>query len=141
MINEYTGNQCNAGKPLWSDAAVTRLEHVPAGPIRDMAHKAVNTIAIQSGIDEITNEFVGQILDVFQKGSNEVSETLSWDDEARSGISRAPEMVRGMLIREIESWTTSHGKKRVTTDIVNKVKAQWMGEGSFHLNPNDPRAN
>lgn len=61
MKNECAGNQCNAGKPLWSDAAVTRLEHVPAGPIRDMAHKAVNTIAIQSGIDEISNEFVEQI--------------------------------------------------------------------------------
>ncbi len=141
MINEHTDQQDNTGKPLWSDAATARLAHVPAGSIRDMAHKAVNTIAVKSGIDEITAEFVEKILDVFQKGSIEVTETLSCDDEARAGLSRAPKTVHGMLVREIENWATSHGKNVVTADIVDNVKAKWKNKGSFHLNPNDPRAN
>ncbi len=127
-------------KPLWSDAAAARLERVPAGPIREMALKAVNTIALQSGVDEITEEFVGQILDVFQSGSTQVTETLPWDEEARAGISRAPDMVRGMLVQEIERWAASHGKDRITAETVNRVKTAWMEKGAFHLNPGDPRA-
>ena len=139
MVKDNSNAHFKSDEPLWVEAAIIRLNNVPTGPIRDMAYKAINTIAIQSKLNEITEEFVGNILNVFQNGSSKVTETLSWDDEARDGISRAPDMVRGMLIQEIESWTTNHGQNRVTVDIVETVKATWMNKGSFHLNPNDPR--
>lgn len=140
MINEQTKQEGDTGELLWSETATKRIERVPAGSIRDMARRAVNTIAVQSGVDEITEEFVDQILGVFKKGSSKVTETLTWDDDARSGISRAPEMVRGMLVQEIEKWAKNHGESRVTTDVVKTVKANWSDKGFFHLDPKDPRA-
>ncbi len=140
MTNKNTKQEGGAAELLWSETAITRLERVPAGSIRDMARRAVNTIAMQSGLDEISEEFVEQILGVFKKGSTKVTETLLWDDDARAGINRAPEMVRGMLVQEIESWAKSHAKSRITADVVKTVKAKWSSDGFFHLDPNDPRA-
>ncbi len=140
MNSESTKQEGGTTGPLWSETATKRLERVPVGSIRDMACRAVNTIAMQSGVDEITEEFVEEILGVFKKGSTKVTETLSWDDDARAGISKAPDMVRGMLVQEIENWAKDNDESRVTADVVKTVKAKWSAKGFFHLKPNDPRA-
>jgi len=140
MTDENSKQEGGATELLWSEAATKRLGRVPAGPMREMARKAVDTIATQSGVDEITGKFVEEILGVFKKGSAEVTETLPWEDDARAGISRAPAMVRGMLVQEIENWARNHDKGRITADLVKTIKAQWASGSFFHLDPNDPRA-
>jgi hypothetical protein len=79
-------------------------------------------------------------LDTFKLGAAAVSETMDWEIDARIRISRAPEMVRGMLIKEIEGWAQRNSRQRVSVNAVDAVKAQWQERGVFHLDPDDPRS-
>ena len=83
--------------------------------------------------------FVEQVKSVFAAGSGEVEETLPWSDEARARIARAPQMVRGMLVKEIEAWAMRNRLTRVDPAAVEAVKAEWQSGGIFHLDPDDAR--
>jgi nucleotide-binding universal stress UspA family protein len=126
--------------PAWSSAARERLFAVPAGYCRDMTEKAATTIAAQNGLTEIDAAFLEQILEVFQAGSAKTSETMPWEQAARERIERAPDMVRGMLMKEIEGWAQRNGRERVSEQAVDAVKRLWQERGMFHLDPNDPRS-
>jgi len=124
---------------LWSADAELRLRALPEGMSRDMTRKAVSSIGAQNGLTEITQAYLEDILGVFQSGSMQVSETMPWDAEAREGINRAPDMVRGMLTKEIEGWAQRHGLDGVNVEAVDEVKREWAARGVFHLDPDDPR--
>jgi len=124
----------------WQQAALKRLEKVPAGTIRAMARKATETIAIESNISNIDKEFFSNILATFQKGSDEVTETMPWTSEARLGINKAPVVVQGMLIREIEKLARQNNASSVDIDTVNQAKQSWDDTGFFHLDKNDSRS-
>ena len=129
-----------AAAPAWRKEARERLYAVPAGYCRDMTEKAATTIAAQNGLAEIDAAFVEQILKVFQAGSAKTSETMSWEHAARERVERAPDMVRGMLVREIEGWARRNHKERITEQAVDAVKQLWQERGMFHLDPADPRS-
>ena len=57
------------------------------------------TLARQNGLDEIDLEFLQGVLEVFSAGSESVTTEMRWTEQARARIERAPESVRGMLIR------------------------------------------
>lgn len=124
----------------WSSDALQKLEKIPAGMSRDMTYKAVNVIAKKQGIQQIEKTFLESVLATFQSGSTNTNETLPWQATARSLIERAPDMVRGMLIKEIENWVKRNNLEQVTDDAVNTVKAEWREKGFFHLAPDDPRS-
>ncbi len=123
----------------WSSEALVRLDQIPAGMSRDMTHRAANAIADKNGAHHIDRTFLENILSTFQSGSADVSETLSWDADARASIERAPDMVRGMLIKEIENWARQNNLEQVSEADVKKVKAEWQQKGFFHIGPDDPR--
>ncbi|MCZ7562866.1 MAG: hypothetical protein M5U08_02845 [Burkholderiales bacterium] len=64
---------------------------------------------------------------------------MPWDDGARARIARAPEVVRGMLVKEIEGWVRRAGRVGVDEAAVDAVKGEWARRGAFHLDPEDPR--
>jgi hypothetical protein len=64
---------------------------------------------------------------------------MSWAPDARGRIERAPEAVRGMLVREIEAWARRNGRAEVDENAVHAVKDEWQARGVFHLEPGDPR--
>ncbi len=78
---------------------------------------------------------------VFATGSQQVTETLPWDVEAREGIVKAPPMIRGMLVKEIEDWATRKQLDRINKAAVDAVKEEWGKRGVFHLDPDDQRNN
>ncbi|MEA3278256.1 MAG: universal stress protein [Pseudomonadota bacterium] len=123
----------------WGADAENRLLAVPQGFCRDMTRKAAETLAVKSGLKEVKAEFLSGVLGAFEKGSGAFTETLPWGEDARARIQRAPDMVRGMLAREIEGWARRNGQDRVTHAAVDAVKAQWQSRGVFHLDPDDPR--
>jgi len=124
----------------WSGEALTKLEKIPAGMSRDMTFKATEAIAEKQGIQHIELSFLENILDTFKSGSVVVAETMPWESTARESIERAPDMVRGVLIKEIESWVRSNKLEQVTDAAVQKVKDEWQQKGYFHLAPDDPRS-
>ncbi len=125
----------------WTTEAETLLHGLPSGMSRDMTRNAVDSIASKSGLDEIAADFVRQVLETFKSGSSKVSETMTWDEDARDSLSRAPDMVRGMLIKEVENWAQHNRRSRIDLATVNTVKQEWQSKGYFHMNPQDPRSN
>jgi len=128
-----------AEQPAWSDEAERKMQSVPPGYCRDMTRKAAETIAQNGGVEEIDGGFLQQVLNTFTEGSGEIEETLEWDEAARQRIAKAPEMVRGMLVQEIEVWARNQGRSRVDSDAVDASKQRWEQQGVFHMAPDDPR--
>ncbi len=124
----------------WQQEALDQLQRVPQGFCREMTIKAAESIARQSGCEEIDMKFVDQVMETFKSGAAAVSETMPWDSDARIRISRAPDMVRGMLIKEIEGWAQRNGDDRVDETAVEAVKQEWRARGVFHLDPDDHRS-
>ncbi|HUW25113.1 MAG TPA: universal stress protein [Gallionella sp.] len=124
----------------WTGEAEQLVQGLPAGMSRDMTRNAVQSIAAKNGLNEITADFVRQVLDTFKSGSADVSETMPWDKNARDSLSRAPDMVRGMLIKEVEKWAQHNNLPRIDLATVTTVKQQWQSRGYFHLDPQDPRS-
>jgi len=123
----------------WEQAALDRLEEVPLGYCRNVTRNAMESLAAKNGLASIDLGFFEQVLGVFASGASTAQETMEWDDLARGRITRAPDMVRGMLIREIEGWAKRHGLERVDSKTVNIVKNEWRDGGLFHLDPDDAR--
>jgi len=129
----------STAKVQWDKEAETLLNNVPSGFCRDMTRKAAQGIAARNNMDIIKPAFVQQVLQTFQSGSEQHRETMPWETAARERIDKAPDMVRGMLIKEIEDWSQRNGLQKVTEESVNAVKAIWMERGVFHLDPGDSR--
>ena len=123
----------------WEHHARQRLDSVPVGFCRSMTIRATEMIASQQGLSIINLQTVESVLGVFGSGSAQVIESLDWTDAARTRIERAPDMVRGMLIREIESAVSRDNKTTVEEVAVEGVLAQWQDGGAFHLDPGDSR--
>ncbi len=126
-------------RQTWSPEAQALVANVPPGFCRDMTRKAAETIAGQNGLSRIEADFVQQVMQTFQAGSETGAETMAWEQLARERIAKAPDMVRGMLIKEIEGWSRREGLKQVTEEAVDAIKQIWAERGVFHLDPNDPR--
>ncbi|MEJ1377958.1 MAG: universal stress protein, partial [Candidatus Sedimenticola sp. (ex Thyasira tokunagai)] len=103
----------------WSAEAETVLSNVPAGFCRDMTRKAAETIAKQNGLEQVDAAFVGQVMETFKSGSESSSETMPWNEAARERIGKAPDMVRGMLIQEIEGWSRRKELESVSEEAVD----------------------
>ncbi len=125
----------NAPAVAWRRDAEARLQSIPAGFSRDMTRKAAETIATRNGLKEIDSAFLNQVLKTFEAGARNADETLPWLPEARTRIERAPDMVRGMLIKEIEGWARRQGREQVDMAAVDAVKEEWQQRGVFHLDP------
>ena len=124
---------------VWTEAAQARLDKIPLGMSRDMSRQAIETIAIRQGLPQIDEKVVTETLDVFKQGSATVRETMPWQDDARAMLSKIPDMVRGMLVQEIEGWVGRQGLQQVEVASVTKVFATWQSSGKFHLDPDDSR--
>jgi len=127
-------------RPVWGKSAQESLARVPAGSIRAMARKATETIASEANIDTIDAAFFANILSTFQSGSADVEESLEWTQAARDGIKKAPPVVQGMLVREIENLARQNKLTVVDVDTVKHAKAQWQDSGFFHLQDSDHRS-
>jgi hypothetical protein len=125
----------------WIEAARVRLDHIPEGYCRNMTYRAIESIAAQSGQTSIDAKFIDSILATFQQGSDKVRQGLPWHAAAEEGIAKAPAMVRGMLIQEIETWAKQQQQAEVSAAMVDQVKQRWSQSGLFHLDPADPRNN
>ncbi|OGS90091.1 MAG: universal stress protein UspA [Gallionellales bacterium GWE2_58_10] len=125
----------------WTGEAQELVQGLPAGMSRDMTRNAIVAIAAKNGLTEITADLVRQVLDTFKSGSADAGETMPWDKDARDSLSRAPDMVRGMLIKEVEKWAQHNKLQHIDLATVNTVKQEWQSKGYFHLDPQDPRSN
>jgi len=123
----------------WDADALSRLQQIPAGTSRSMTQKATNAIASQQGIEQVSLAFLEQILSIFTSGSMKVTKSMPWDIDAEAAIEKAPAMIQGMLVKEIEGYAQRENLLRINKVTVNLIKDKWNKEGQFHLDPTDPR--
>ena len=123
----------------WTVAAETVLARIPEGISRTMSRNAIATIASRKGLQQVDEDFVSSILDVFKDAASTVSETMAWDADARAMLAHIPLAVRGMLVKEIEGWVDREGLSKVATNSVIKIFSTWKSSGIFHLDPVDSR--
>ena len=135
------GNRARAseGSLPWTGEAGELVQALPAGMSRDMTRNAIVAIAAKQGAREISADLVRQVLGTFQSGSANIVESMPWDDDAREGLIRAPDLVRGTLIKEVEAWAKRHDREHIDLATLNAVKQEWRSTGNFHLDPHDPR--
>ena len=123
----------------WSESARAKLKAVPGGFCREMTEKAVTSIARQQQLPKIDSDFVEEVLKTFKAGSEKITTEMAWDEGALARLDKVPDSIRGMLIREMESWARREKCSRIDNAVVNAVKKIWMQKGYFHLEPGDPR--
>lgn len=124
---------------VWQPGATNLLDHIPEGYCRQMTVTAMETIARKIGLQVIDTAFIESTLTTFQKGSAKARESLNWKQAARDKIAKAPDMIRGMLIQEIETWAKQNNQEEITPETVDQIKDKWSQSGQFHLDPDDPR--
>ena len=124
---------------VWTEEATARLMEVPGGYCRTLTQRAVETIGLQNNLHQVDVEFLEGVLNVFKEGSEAVETSIPWSAKARARIERAPDSVRGMLVREIETWARLQGLAEVDQRAVRAIKREWKTRGVFHLEPGDPR--
>jgi hypothetical protein len=56
---------------------------------------------------------------------------FSWDDEAKSLVSRAPDFVRKMVVTEVENYARAKGSSEITREIVEEVKTKWSDSMNY----------
>lgn len=139
VVSPLPIQEAPAPVPTWTAEAAARLQAVPAGFCRTLTERAVNTLARQNDSQQVDADFVQNILKIFENGSRSVETGMPWAEDARVRMERAPEAVRGMLVKEIEGWAQRNGLAEVDESVVDAVKREWQASGVFHLDPGDPR--
>ena len=139
VLSPVPVQEAPAPAPAWTAEAAARLQAVPEGFCRTLTERAVNTLARQNDRQQVDADFVQGILKVFENGSRSVETGMPWAENARARMERAPEAVRGMLVKEIEGWAQRNGLAEVDESVVDAVKREWQASGVFHLDPGDPR--
>jgi len=134
-----TDQKAKPAPTQWDASAEAMLGQIPAGFCRDMTRNAAETIAAKNGIRLISPEFMAHVTKTFQSGSDAAQTSMQWQPAAMERINKAPDMVRGMLIKEIEGWSQREGLDQITEQAVDAIKQIWAKRGVFHLAPNDPR--
>ncbi len=56
---------------------------------------------------------------------------ISWDDDAKSLISKVPAFVRPMVIGEVENYARTNGSSEITREIVEEVKTKWSDSMNY----------
>jgi hypothetical protein len=104
-----------------------------------MTIDVVNTMAKEKQINLIFINHIEAILTTFSNTSETIKMSMTWTDEAQASISKAPNMVKGMLVQEIENKAKKEGLNEINKYYVDTIKNYWKTAKQFHLDPNDPR--
>ena len=56
---------------------------------------------------------------------------ISWDDDAKSLISKVPAFVRPMVVGEVENYARTNGSSEITREIVEEVKTKWSDSMNY----------
>ncbi len=121
----------------WSKAAEALLENVPEGFVRDLTAQRIEAHARSGGRERVTEELMREKLASWQERSEEVTRELDWEEQAAALIAKAPPVVHGMLVREIEAAALRAGLERVTAELVRETRRSWQETGVFHFRPDD----
>ncbi len=116
----------------WTPEARTRLQQVPDGVMRELTKQRVERLAQQLGRSTVSVELMEAKYEQWSQGAEPAATDMAWTEEAREAINRAPDFVRGMVIKAIEAYAASEGATEITPEIMDAAKRFWDESGRFH---------
>lgn len=116
----------------WTSAAKQRLERIPAGFMRKLTRQRVEIFARARDATEVTTELMGKKYQQWGEGSEKQAMTMPWSNTAQKKIDRIPDFIRGMVIKEVESWATRLNLTEITPEVISKASDSWASSGQFH---------
>ncbi len=123
----------SSGRALdWAPDAAERLTQTPEGFMRDMTKWRIEAFTRKHGELKVTVEMIEKKYAQWGEGSKAITQELKWDDEATEKINKIPDVVRGMVIKEVENEAERSGTNIVTQEILTKVRNKWSSSMEFH---------
>ena len=119
----------------WTGEALDRLAKVPVGFMRDMTRKRVEKFARGHNYEAITLEVMEEKYSQWGEGSDQQQQQLTWESDALERLQRIPPFVRGMVMKEVETYALDQGADIVTAGIMQKASHSWEGTMKFHSKP------
>ena len=116
----------------WTPGAQACIEKVPEGFMRDLTRQQVTSFAKRKGYPLITPQVVDEKYREWSEGSARQQTHLPWDDAALVRINRIPDVVRGMVILEVERCARESGAATVTPQIMANAMNRWESRRAFH---------
>ena len=128
----------SSGRVLdWTKKAANRLTNTPEGFMRDMTKWRIEAFVRKSGALEVTVELIEKKYAHWGEGSKNIAQELDWNDDAKEKINKIPEVVRGMVIKEVENEAKRAGVTTVSQEILSKVREKWSNSMEFHSDLQD----
>ena len=132
-IEEVEEEDGDKDAPLpWDSDAEKKLERVPEGFMREMTKARIEHMAKSKGLGRVTASVVDEKFGGWSEGSAKVEKTMRWSAEAEEKVQRIPEMVRGMVVKEIEALAKKKKAFGVTEELLGEAMAEWQKKGEFH---------
>lgn len=119
----------------WDNDAKALIKRVPEGFMREMVTRASEKLARELDTGRVTVAIVRKKYEGWGAGSARVEMQLDWDADARERIAKAPDFVRGMVIREVEGRANREGLKSVSLEYFEGVRRGWRETDIFHGAP------
>ncbi|MCU7905375.1 MAG: universal stress protein [Candidatus Thiodiazotropha sp. (ex Epidulcina cf. delphinae)] len=120
----------------WQAAALARLMRVPEGFMRDLTRQRIETYAGKKGLKDISLALVEEKYAEWSAGSSKQTPSMAWDEEAKARMQRIPEVVRGMVMLEVERCARKLGLEVVNREAVEKAGESWRLGSGFHSESN-----
>lgn len=116
----------------WMPDALERLKKIPEGFMRDMTRWRIEKMARERGLAAVTSGLMQEKFDYWAKGSAGERKKHPWAKEAEEKIDRIPPVVRGMVIKEIETLAEREGVRLISMEFIEKAMALWGSTMEFH---------
>ncbi|MBW2187996.1 MAG: universal stress protein [Deltaproteobacteria bacterium] len=124
--------ETHATEFVWEEEARAMLDSVPIGFMRKIVMARVEALALQRRQSVVTVDLVNTKYQEWREGAAKVTKSLTWTDEAYAAIAKAPDMVRGMVIREIEAHARAAERSEVSLEFVRRCRSKWSPTEGFH---------
>ena len=125
-------------KLKWKDEAREKLQHVPAGFMREMTKNRIEQWARKFNKAEISLQVVEAKYSSWGDGSkgllNQTSQNvpLTWTEDAQARIQRVPDFIRPMVQLEVERNARQQGQDLVDGGTLDFIMEQWGNKQHFH---------
>lgn len=116
----------------WTPDALEFLERVPAGPMRVMTRARTELLASKRGEKVVTLSCLKEKYEGWGESSRQQEMQLTWAPAVTERMSRIPEFIRGMLIKEMEAFASAEGLTDITEEFYEKQTSRWMEHMKFH---------
>lgn len=116
----------------WKPDALQRLERVPEGFMRNMTRCRVEKWARVGGVDTVDLEVMDGKYGSWGDGSAKMLPELEWSEAATARVSKIPDFIRPMVMKEIERRAKGEGRTRVDAPDIDQAMKTWSGSGNFH---------